>query len=237
MLLNEPFSTGFCRCWGPGFPGELFLVSTVPCPQSIDFNCLCCSSRDWHAGSNEPIASRSGLCCGRFAAIGNGGSLSEGAKGAVDYPGNIWVKEGFSTTRCNRWAFVYTIHFFKGIVSFQPLTPTLWEGFMTRISCPRCHCEKLYRMSTGKRRCSHCRYDFRPRRLPLYLTRDQWKAINTWFVLEQRSQTFTDRARIDRLRVLRALTWIRRALVKDVPEVFSGIFEVDETYVGGYWKN
>ncbi|NLX48306.1 MAG: hypothetical protein GXY82_03995, partial [Methanospirillum sp.] len=25
---------------------------------------------------------------------------------------------------------------------------------MTRIICPRCHCEKLYRMSTGKRRCS-----------------------------------------------------------------------------------
>ncbi|NLX48724.1 MAG: hypothetical protein GXY82_02385, partial [Methanospirillum sp.] len=26
---------------------------------------------------------------------------------------------------------------------------------MARIICPRCHCEKLYRMSTGKRRCSH----------------------------------------------------------------------------------
>ncbi|NLX48495.1 MAG: hypothetical protein GXY82_04490, partial [Methanospirillum sp.] len=25
---------------------------------------------------------------------------------------------------------------------------------MARIICPRCHCEKLYRMSTGKRRCS-----------------------------------------------------------------------------------
>lgn len=45
------------------------------------------------------------------------------------------------------------------------------------------------------------------------------------------------RTGIDRKRVLRALTWIRRALAKDVPEVFSGTVEVDETYVGGHWKN
>ena len=108
---------------------------------------------------------------------------------------------------------------------------------MTRIICPRCHCEKLYRMSTGKRRCSHCRYDFHPHRLPLYLTRDQWKSIITWFLLEQSSQTIADRTGIDRKRVLRALTWIRRVLVKDVPDVFSGTVEVDETYVGGHWKN
>jgi len=108
---------------------------------------------------------------------------------------------------------------------------------MARIVCPRCHCMKVYRLGTGKRRCSQCRYDFTPHRLPLYLTRDQWKAIITWFLLEQSSQTIADRTGIDRKRVLRALTWIRRALVKDVPEVFSGTVEVDETYVGGHWKN
>ena len=108
---------------------------------------------------------------------------------------------------------------------------------MTRIVCPRCHCEKLYRMSTGQRRCSHCRYDFRPHRLPLYLTRDQWKAIVTWFLLEQSSQTIANKTDIDRKRVLRALAWIRRSLISDVPDVFSGTVEVDETYVGGRWKN
>jgi len=108
---------------------------------------------------------------------------------------------------------------------------------MTRITYPRCHCEKLYRMSTGKRRCSHCRYDFRPHRVPLYLTGDQWKSIITWFLLEQSSQTIADRTVIESKRVLRALTWIRRALIRDVPDVFSGTVEVDETYVGGRWKN
>ncbi len=108
---------------------------------------------------------------------------------------------------------------------------------MAKISCPRCHCTKVYRLGTGKRRCSQCRYDFRPHRLPLYLSRDQWKEIITWFLLEQSSQNIAIRARFDRKRVLRALTWIRRALAKDVPEIFSGTVEVDETYVGGHWKN
>lgn len=108
---------------------------------------------------------------------------------------------------------------------------------MVRIRCPRCHCEKLYRLGNGKRRCSSCRYDFIPHRLPLYLTRDQWKEIINWFLLEQSSQSIANRTCIERKRVLRALTLIRRSLVKDVPEIFSGTVEVDETYLGGQWKN
>jgi len=30
---------------------------------------------------------------------------------------------------------------------------------------------------------------------------------------------------------------IRRALTQDVPDIFSGTVEVDETYLGGQWKN
>ena len=42
---------------------------------------------------------------------------------------------------------------------------------------------------------------------------------------------------IERKRVLRALTYVRMAFQKDIPEVFSGTVEVDETYLGGQWKN
>ena len=71
----------------------------------------------------------------------------------------------------------------------------------------------------------------------VYLTSDQWNGIITWFLLEQSSQSIPDWTGIDRKRVLRALAWIRRGLVKDVPEFFSGTVEVNETYVGGHWKN
>jgi len=36
---------------------------------------------------------------------------------------------------------------------------------------------------------------------------------------------------------MRTLTIIRTSLMKDVPKIFSGTVEVDETYLGGQWKN
>ena len=58
-----------------------------------------------------------------------------------------------------------------------------------------------------------------------------------WFLLEQSSQNIALRTSLERGRVLRALTIIRRTLIRDVPEIFSGTVEVDETYLGGQWKN
>ena len=42
---------------------------------------------------------------------------------------------------------------------------------------------------------------------------------------------------IDRKRIYRALLIVREAMAQDIPEVFSGTVEVDETYLGGQWKN
>ncbi len=55
--------------------------------------------------------------------------------------------------------------------------------------------------------------------------------------LEQSGQNIALRTSLDRGRIMRALTIIRRALAKDIPVVFSGTVEVDETYLGGQWKN
>lgn len=108
---------------------------------------------------------------------------------------------------------------------------------MVRIECPKCKTKKVYRLGDGRRRCSQCRYDFVPHRLPLYLNRDEWREIIRWFLLEQSSENISMRTTIERKRVLRALTIIREVLVNDVPEIFTGIVEVDETYLGGQWRN
>ena len=108
---------------------------------------------------------------------------------------------------------------------------------MGKISCPKCRSKKVYLLSNGKRKCSQCKYEFTPHRLPLYLTRDQWREIIRWFLLEQSSQNVSLRTGFERKRVLRALTYVRTSLMKDVPEIFSGTVEVDETYLGGQWKN
>ena len=108
---------------------------------------------------------------------------------------------------------------------------------MVKIQCPKCRSKKVYLLGNKKRRCSKCQYEFTPHRLPLRLTRDQWKDILTWFLLEQSSQNISIRTSLERRRVIRALTIVRRVLTKDVPEIFSGTVEVDETYLGGQWKN
>jgi len=108
---------------------------------------------------------------------------------------------------------------------------------MVKIACPKCNSKKLYKMSSGKRRCSKCKYDFIPHKLPMRLTRDEWKQIIRFFLMEQSSNSIIERTRFERRRVFRALTKIRIVLAKDVPEIFSGTVEVDETYVGGQWKN
>jgi transposase-like protein len=92
-------------------------------------------------------------------------------------------------------------------------------------------------MSSGKRRCSECKYDFIPHNLPLRLTREEWKKIIHLFLMEQNSNSIIERTRFERRRIFRALTKIRIVLATDVPEIFSGTVEVDETYVGGQWKN
>jgi transposase len=92
-------------------------------------------------------------------------------------------------------------------------------------------------MRSGKRRCSACKYDFIPHNLPLRLSREEWKKIIQLFLMEQNSNSIIERTKFERRRVFRALTKIRIVLAKDVPKIFSGTVEVDETYLGGQWKN
>ena len=58
-----------------------------------------------------------------------------------------------------------------------------------------------------------------------------------WFLRGLPVVAIAQETGIERKRVLRALTYVRMAFQKDIPEVFSGTVEVDETYLGGQWKN
>ena len=81
------------------------------------------------------------------------------------------------------------------------------------------------------------RYEFIPHKLPITFSRDEWKEILHLFLMEQSSNSIAEQTGFNKQRVMRALTIIRRVMTKDVPEIFSGTVEVDETYLGGQWKN
>jgi transposase len=108
---------------------------------------------------------------------------------------------------------------------------------MTKIACPKCDGKKLYKMGTGRRRCAQCKYDFVPHALPLRFIRQEWRKIIHLFLMEQSSNSIVEQPGFDKKRVLRALLNIRMVLAKDIPDIFSGTVEVDETYFGGAWKN
>lgn len=106
-----------------------------------------------------------------------------------------------------------------------------------RHKCPKCSFNKSYRIRRNKVRCVKCKYEWVPNRLPARLLASQWRKILGWFLRGLSSQNIANETGINRLRIIRALSKVREAFVKDVPEVFSGTIEVDETYIGGQWKN
>ena len=51
------------------------------------------------------------------------------------------------------------------------------------------------------------------------------------------AQAFSAETYLERKRVIRAMMYVRETMQRDIPDVFSGTVEVDETYLGGKWKN
>ena len=105
------------------------------------------------------------------------------------------------------------------------------------VRCTRCHNSKSWVVRRGKRKCAACRYEWKPNRLPLRLARAEWKRLLRWFLLGQSSLRVAKEADLGREQVLRALTLVRQAMAHDIPPVFEGTVEIDETYLGGKFRN
>jgi len=108
---------------------------------------------------------------------------------------------------------------------------------MSSKSCPRCLKRKFYRVRRGKLRCKNCLYEFKPRLGGLGLSRADWKKIIFWFVLDQPILAIKEQTGLSQYSVFKAVNLLRKLMIRDVPEVFSGTVEVDETYLGGQKKN
>lgn len=106
-----------------------------------------------------------------------------------------------------------------------------------RDPCPRCGHAKHWSVRRERRRCAACRYEWRPATLPLRLTAAEWRRLLRWFLLGHSAAVVAQEARLERKRVLRALSLVRQVMARDVPAIFSGTVEIDETYLGGAWRN
>ena len=105
------------------------------------------------------------------------------------------------------------------------------------MKCYRCSNKKLWKLKSGKYRCALCKTSFRPRVAEICISKNILKKIVSEFLLEHSTNVILERINISKYKLLKILTLLRIVMTKDLPEVFEGIVEVDETYLGGQMKN
>ena len=106
-----------------------------------------------------------------------------------------------------------------------------------KLHCPKCSREKYWILRDGRFRCCQCRKAFSDPRKRVRIDPSTLRKVIQEFLLEHSTNTILSRVTISRYMLLRVLTLMRMVMVQDVPAVFEGTVEVDETYLGGQWKN
>jgi len=112
----------------------------------------------------------------------------------------------------------------------------LLKAGMTRI-CPECSGLRIWSLKDGRFRCAKCRKTFSDSRPLVKVSKTKLRKVVQEFVLEHSTNVILGRVDISRYMLLKILSLLRFAITQDVPNVFEGTVEVDETYLGGQWKN
>lgn len=108
---------------------------------------------------------------------------------------------------------------------------------MHQAKCKKCSHNKFWKVRRSKLKCKNCHYEFKPKLGGIHLTKIQWQRLLKWFLRCQSVNVVCEETGISKYKVLKSLKLIRQLMAKNIPEVFEGIVEVDETYLGGSWKN
>lgn len=108
-----------------------------------------------------------------------------------------------------------------------------------RTKCPKCDTRKTWKITyRDRRRCSKCRHTFTPKTANLNIGKKLLIKVLKDFLLELNTNKILEcNPKITKHHLLKVTQLARIAMTKDIPIEFSGIVEVDETYLGGSWKN
>jgi transposase-like protein len=108
---------------------------------------------------------------------------------------------------------------------------------MLRAKCKKCGGKEFWRVRRNKLKCKNCRYEFKYKLGNFNLTIREWKGLLKWFLRCQSINVIVEETKISEYKVLKSLKLIRQVMIKDVPDIFEGTVEVDETYLGGQKRN
>lgn len=108
---------------------------------------------------------------------------------------------------------------------------------VSKHQCAKCGGKKFWKIRRQHLKCQRCKAELSQRIGQLNLATRQWKQIIQWFVLEQSANRIQEQTTVSKYQILKALKVLREKMLIDIPEVFSGIVEVDETFLGPRMRN
>lgn len=100
---------------------------------------------------------------------------------------------------------------------------------MKRI-CQECSNNKVWSLKDGRFRCTKCRKTFSDPKQRIRILKAKLRKVAQEILLEPSTDIILVRVDISKYVLLKILTPLRVAMTQDLPEV-------DETYLGGQWKN
>lgn len=107
--------------------------------------------------------------------------------------------------------------------------------------CPECGYSRSWAIRRHHRRCKSCRQEWSPGSYHpvrgFRLARREWFRLIDSFLRDGTCQKVGRECQIAYATAQKAVSLIRQVLTADVPKLFNGVCEADETYVGGAWKN
>lgn len=104
--------------------------------------------------------------------------------------------------------------------------------------CSKCKTASVFwKLKDGRIKCKNCGARFAINKKRVRINRGTLRKIVSEFILEHSTNMILNRVNVSKYKLLKTLTLLRMAMTKDIPEVFEGTVEVDETYLGGQWKN
>jgi len=107
-----------------------------------------------------------------------------------------------------------------------------------RFQCGNCEGKNYWKLSNGQLRCRSCRKDIKPYIVSsIRLTRTEWVKLIDLFLIGANGPTLEELTGRNKDTINKAQRLLRVVMTADVPDVFSGEVEIDETYFGGQKKN
>lgn len=105
--------------------------------------------------------------------------------------------------------------------------------------CPYCGFSRSWKIRRGKKKCKRCRREWSTtkKRFGVRSTDNEWRDCITAFLHQRAARSVSQETGIGYTRAVKMLQQIRLIMQQDIPSVFSGICEADETFIGGQRKN